>query len=56
VPCRVFGRSAFILRTDGNEQGTGDHPLEVIEIATDIKLRDAFNLNDGDLVQVEVET
>jgi riboflavin kinase len=55
VPCRVLGRRAFILRTDGNEQGDGDHPLEVIEIATDVKLRDVFGLSDGDVVRVEID-
>lgn len=55
VPCKVFNRDAFILRTDANERGEGHHPREVIEIATDIKLRDAFNLKDGDTVIVELE-
>lgn len=55
VPCRVFGRRAYILRTDANDGGDGDHPPEVIEVATDVKLRDAFDLKDGDLVTVEVE-
>ena len=55
VPCRIFGRRAFILRTDGNEQGGGDHPHEIVEIATDIKLRDAFGLADGDVAEIEVE-
>jgi len=26
VPCRIFDRPAFLLRTDQNEQGTGHHP------------------------------
>jgi riboflavin kinase, archaea type len=55
VPCRVFGREAFILRTDGNEQGTGDHPRTIVEVATDVKLRDAYRLKDGDLVEIELE-
>jgi len=54
VPCRVFDRPAFLLRTDQNEQGTGHHPKNVIEIATDIRLRDAFSLQDGDWVEVHV--
>jgi riboflavin kinase len=54
VPCRVFGRRAFILRTDANDAGTGDHPLTVIEIATDVKLRDEYGLADGDTIEVEV--
>jgi CTP-dependent riboflavin kinase len=55
VPCRVFGRRAFILRTDANEQGTGDHPHTLIEIATDVKLRAEYGLQDGDSVMVELD-
>ena len=54
VPCRIFDRRAFLLRTDQNEQGTGLHARNVIEIATDIRLRDAYQLKDGDWVDVEV--
>lgn len=54
VPCTVFGRRAFILRTDANEAGQGDHPRHVVEIATDLKLRDAFNLVDGSVVVIEL--
>jgi riboflavin kinase len=53
VPCTVFGRRAFLLRTDQNEQGTGHHSRNIIEIATDIRLRDAYQLSDGDWVEVE---
>jgi riboflavin kinase len=54
VPCKIFDRPAFLLRTDENEQGTGHHPKNVIEIATDICLRDAFSLHDGDWIEVRV--
>ncbi|MGC4054804.1 MAG: DUF120 domain-containing protein [Paludibaculum sp.] len=54
VPCRIFNRPAFLLRTDQNENGTGHHPRNLIEIATDIRLRDAFALRDGDLIEVEL--
>lgn len=56
VPCTVFGRRAFILRTDANEEGRGHHPKSLIEIATDVKLRDAFHLRDGDIVEVEIDS
>jgi riboflavin kinase len=56
VPCRVLGRRAFILRTDANEAGTGRHPRTVVEIASDVKLRDEYNLADGDEVSIEVDT
>jgi len=55
VPCTVLGRRAFLLRTDANEEGRGHHPRTIIEIATDVKLRDVFNLKDGDRVEVEVQ-
>jgi riboflavin kinase, archaea type len=53
VPCRIFDRRAFLLRTDQNERGTGHHSRNIIEIATDIRLRDAYQLRDGDWVEVE---
>lgn len=53
-PCTIFGRKAFILRTDGNASDTGEHPRTIIEIATDVKLREIYRLNDGDLVEVEL--
>ena len=52
VPCTVFGRRAVILRTDKNEAGTGRHPKTILEIATDMKLRDSYGLKDGDPVTV----
>jgi len=54
VPCRIFDRRAFLLRTDANERGTGHHPPNIIEIATDLRLRDAYQLEDGDWVEVEL--
>lgn len=54
VPCSVRGRKAFLLRTDANENGRGDHPKTIIEIATDIKLRDLFQLQDGDYLEVVI--
>jgi len=54
LPCQIFGRKAFIIRTDKNASGTGDHPLNIIEVATDVKLRDEYNLSDGDIVEIYV--
>ena len=53
VPCSIMGKSAFLLRTDANEEGRGHHPRTIVEVATDVKLRDHFCLNDGDVVQIE---
>ncbi|HEX3985651.1 MAG TPA: DUF120 domain-containing protein [Acidobacteriaceae bacterium] len=54
VPCSVFGRRAFILRTDANEQGRGHHPRSIVEVATDVKLRDHYCLQDGDPVEIQI--
>ena len=56
VPCSIFGKSGFILRTDANEEGRGHHPKTIIEVATDVKLRDHFNLSDGDTVEIETSS
>jgi len=53
VPCRIFDRRAFLLRTDQSEQGTGHHPRNIIEIATDVGLRDTYQLKDGDWVEIQ---
>ncbi len=53
VPCSILGKDAFILRTDANEQDRGHHPTTIVEVATDVKLRDQFHLKDGDVVEIE---
>lgn len=55
LPCLILGRSGFILRTDANEQGRGHHPKTIVEVATDVRLRDHFNLVDGDPVEIEIQ-
>ena len=55
LPCRVFDRKAFIIRTDKNASGEGDHPLNIIEVSTDGKLRDEYHLKDGDEVEVIID-
>ena len=54
IPCTVMGRKAFVLRTDANAREERPHPKTIIEIATDVKLRDAYSLIDGDIVEVEL--
>jgi riboflavin kinase, archaea type len=52
VPCTIGGLDAFIIRTDRNDRGEGDHPPTVIEVAATVRLRDALNVEDGDEVEV----
>ena len=52
VPCTIFGRRAFVLRTD-----KADSELQsrtIIEVACEVKLRDVHQLRDGDVVEVAV--
>ena len=50
TPCKVGAIDAFIIRTENNEQGVGDHPPTVVEVISDTPLRDALNLQDGNQV------
>jgi riboflavin kinase len=52
IPCKIFDQPAFVLRTDKNDAGLGDHPRNIVEIAAEVKLRDRFGLKDGDQVEV----
>jgi riboflavin kinase, archaea type len=55
MPCRIFGRKAFILRPY-RDNVEDSYDKRVLEIVTDIKLRDAYHLVDGDVVQIEVQS
>jgi riboflavin kinase len=60
VPCLIRNveerqaRRAFLLRTDANEAERGHHPKTIVEIACDVRLRDFFDLKDGDAVEIEI--
>jgi riboflavin kinase, archaea type len=54
VPCLIDSVEGFILRTDKNDRGDGDHPPNVVEIAAAVRLRDALGLSDGDEVEIMV--
>ena len=56
VKCSIFGRDAYVLRTDSDMGKHGYSPEQILEIATDVKLRDSYNLDDGDIVEVEIES
>jgi len=54
VPCRIFDRAAFIFRTDDHESWIEQH--RVIEVLAAVRLRDAYALDDGDRVTIELST
>lgn len=47
--CRVNGLDAFIVMPKRTH-----HQSDVVEVIAEVKLRDALNLRDGDVVEVEV--
>ncbi len=55
VPCQILGHPAYILRTDRNEQGIGDHPHSIVEIACEVKLRDTHQIKDEDEVEIVLD-
>ena len=52
LPCTVNNIKCFAIRTDKNEAGLGTHPKNILEIASDLKLRDHLDLEDGDEVEL----
>ncbi|MFA6460904.1 MAG: DUF120 domain-containing protein [Candidatus Woesearchaeota archaeon] len=54
MPCKIFGRTAFILRPDYRKEAIIKKPKTIIEIACDVHLRKTFNIKDGDEVTVEI--
>lgn len=54
VPCQIRGIHAFILRTDKNNAGLGNHPPSVLEIAAPTHLRTTLRVEDGDEVVVVI--
>ncbi len=55
VPCEINGVPGFILRTDKNDEGKGDHAPNVIEVAAAVHLRSILGISDGDEVEVVIE-
>jgi CTP-dependent riboflavin kinase len=50
VACKIEDIDAFIIRTDKNNSGSGDHSPTVVEVASTVRLREALDLRDGDTV------
>lgn len=50
-PCEILGHPAFIWRTSNAER----LDTHLVELITDVKLREKFGLSDGDTVEVHVK-
>ncbi|MHC4893461.1 MAG: DUF120 domain-containing protein [Planctomycetota bacterium] len=54
APCRIAGNAAFVVRTDANASGVGDHPRTIVELVGPLHYRTVLELEDGDEVQLEL--
>ena len=53
--CEIMGHKGYIVRTEKNNQKGGDHPLNIVEIVSDINIRKANHLKDNDQVIVSMK-
>ncbi len=53
--CEVLGNKSYILRTSKNMTNNGDHPLNILEIISDINFREKYKLKDGDKIQISIK-
>ena len=54
VSCRLDDCHCWIIRTDRNNAGLGDHPLTVVEVVAQVHLRTELGLEDGDEVTLRL--
>ena len=52
--CKVFGHKSYILRTEKNMSKDRDHPLNILEIVSNINFRETYNLKDGDKIEITI--
>ena len=53
--CEILGIKAYILRTEKNNKKNGDHPLNIIEIVTNVNMREKYGLKDNDEVSIYLD-
>lgn len=50
--CEILGNNAYIVRTEKNNTKFGAHPLNIIEIVSDINIRERYKLEDNDEIEI----
>ena len=53
--CEILGHKSYIVRTDKNMSKNRDHPLNLIEVISDVNFREKYNLKDGDEISVLIK-
>ena len=52
--CNLLGHKSFIVRTEKNSKKDGDHPLNLLEIISEVCFREKYNLKDEDTVTINI--
>lgn len=52
--CKVNDSLGYIVRTEKNNRENGDHPLNILEIVSNVNFREKYNLKDNDEVKLEI--
>lgn len=50
--CIILGETAYIVRPERNNKENGDHPLNILEIISDVNFREKFNLKNDDEIEI----
>ena len=52
--CEILGNKAYIVRAEKNQKGEGEHNLKIIEIVSNVKFREKYNLKDESSIKIEI--
>lgn len=50
--CKIMDNTAYIVRAEKNQNGQGDHNLQIVEIVSDINFREKYKLQDNEDIKV----
>lgn len=52
--CEILEHTGYIVRTEKNNKIGGDHPLDIVEIVSDINIRETNDLKDDDTITLSI--
>ena len=52
--CEIQGHRAYIVRPEKNNKEGGDHSLNIVEIVSDVNIREITEAKDGDFLIIEI--
>ncbi len=52
--CTVLNEKSYIIRTEKNSGKNGDHPLDLLEIISDVNFREKYGLKDENEIKITI--